>query len=158
MTATVLSFTTDFPEFASVPEPQIAFWLNVAVNMVNEDRWGDLTDTGVELLAAHHIAIFRKAFTDSKTNPQALIGASQGVLASKAVDGASGGYDIAAATIQDAGNLNLTAYGTTFARLAKIFGAGGLQVTGGFGFEAYLAYGGPAGGMSGGAGGGPGGF
>jgi hypothetical protein len=159
MTVTVQSFQTDFPEFINVPQAQISFWLNVAVNMINTDRFGDLSDQVTELLMAHFIAVFNQTRTNLANNqPGALIGASSAVLASKGAGGLAAGYDVAAATIADAGNFNLTSYGTTFKWFQRIFGAGAIQVTGGFNFEAFLAFGGPSGGLSGGAGGGPGGF
>ena len=159
MTVTVASFQTDFPEFTNIPPGMITFWLNVATSMVNEERFGDITDQVTELLMAHFIAVFNQVTTNLANNqPGALIGASSAVLASKGAGPLSAGYDVAAATIAEAGNFNLTTYGTTFKWFQKIFGAGGIQVNGGFNFEAYLAFGGPSGGLSGGAGGGPGGF
>jgi Protein of unknown function (DUF4054) len=159
MTVTVQSFQTDFPEFSNIPPAQVSFWLNVAFNMVDQCLFGNLADQVTELLMAHFIAVFNQVTTNLANNqPGALIGASSAVLASKGAGPLSAGYDVAAATIADAGNFNLTAYGTTFKWFQKIFGAGGIQITGGFNFEAYLAFGGPAGGLSGGAGGDPGGF
>ena len=159
MTVTVQSFQNDFPEFTNVPLSQLSFWLNVATNMINADLFGDLADSVTELLMAHYVAVFNQVTTNLANNqPGALIGASSGVLATKGAGPLSAGYDVAAATIQDAGNLNLTAYGTTFLRFQQIFGAGVIQVTGGFNYSAYLAFGGPSGGLWGGAGGDPGGF
>jgi hypothetical protein len=159
MTVTVQSFQTDFPEFSAVPPAQITFWLNVATNMINTELFGDLADSVTELLMAHYIAVFNQVSTNLANNqPGALIGASPGVLASKGAGPLSAGYDVAAATIEGAGNLNLTAYGTTFKWFQNIFGAGVIQVTGGFNYAAYLAFGGPSGGLWGGAGGDPGGF
>ena len=55
-------------------------------------------------------------------------GSSSGVQSSKSVDGVSVSYDTTVATVEGAGNLNLTTYGTRFAELRDMFGAGGLQL------------------------------
>jgi hypothetical protein len=51
-----------------------------------------------------------------------------GPVASKSIDKVSVSYDTAAAAMKDAGDFNLTTYGVRYLRIAKMMGAGGLQL------------------------------
>lgn len=129
MAVTVASFRADFPEFTSntaYPDATVAFWLGLAGKMLSADRWGDLTDYGIELFVAHNITL---AARDLKTADAGGFGGSgAGVTSSKTVDKVSVSYDTAAATIEGAGNWNLTTYGTRYIQLARLVGAGGVQL------------------------------
>ncbi len=127
MTATTATFRADFPEFSGATDAKIAFWLNVATNLVNPNQWSDLTDTGVELLTAHYVSIDMKEARAAGA-PGGVPGGAVGVLTAKAAGGISGSYDVASAAEPDAGQLNLTSYGKRYAALRRLFGAGGLQI------------------------------
>ena len=116
-----------FPALADVnvyTDPSMNLWIGVATKLVNEDRWGDLTDTGIMLYAAHNIVI------DAMDGRIGVVpGASmQGVVTSKSVGGVSVGIDASSASEADAGNWNLTTYGTRYYRLMRMMGAGPVQV------------------------------
>jgi hypothetical protein len=129
MTVTASSFRADFPEFASTtnyPDAQVDFWIDAAGQLVSEDRWGTLYDFGVELLVAHNLTLGRR--DQVAVAGGGVGGASGGVVSSKSVDKVSVSYDTGAATFEGAGDLNTTMYGIRWNRLARMFGAGGLQI------------------------------
>ncbi|GAA7770968.1 hypothetical protein RN01_29820 [Cupriavidus sp. SHE] len=122
-------FRLDFPEFADdtkYTDASVEFWLTVSESLVNPCRWGVLTDQGIELCTAHHLVL---AARDEAT---AAIGGTPGQVtgpqSSKAVDKVSASYDTGAATIDDAGMWNLTTYGVRYLTLARLMGAGGMQL------------------------------
>ncbi|MCX5495375.1 DUF4054 domain-containing protein [Kaistia dalseonensis] len=129
MTVTVSSFRADFPEFASIvtyPDAMVAFWLTTAAKLLSIDRWAELLDLGTELFIAHNLALGAR---DQKAAVAGGIGGSSaGLVASKAVDKVSVSYDTGAAAIEGAGAWNLTTYGTRYIQLARMIGAGGLQL------------------------------
>ncbi|TDV39534.1 uncharacterized protein DUF4054 [Paraburkholderia caballeronis] len=125
----IAQFRQSFPEFAddaTYPDPVVQIWLTVAVSLVNPLRWVELTDIGVGLVTAHHLAL---SIRDHKT---AAVGGVPGQVAapqtSKSVDKVSASYDTSAVTIDGAGFWNSTMYGIRYLTMARMMGAGGLQV------------------------------
>ncbi len=128
MIVTASLFLADFPEFSDVskyPLTQVNLWLTAASNFVNEDRWGDMAKIGVELVAAHHLAMFA---ANAKAAKSGTPGTLSGQLTSKAVDKVSAGYAENKGVIDGAGAWNLTTYGIQYLTLAQMFGAGGIQL------------------------------
>ena len=126
---TPAKFREDFPEFddtARYPDASVSFWLTVSASLVNECRWGVLTDQGIELCTAHHLVL--AARDEQAASVGGIPGQMTGPLASKAVDKVSASYDTGAATIDDGGFWNLTTYGVRYLTLAKMMGAGGIQL------------------------------
>ncbi|KWC56565.1 DUF4054 domain-containing protein [Burkholderia ubonensis] len=124
----VSQFRQSFPEFdaATYSDPLVQFWLTVAVSLVNAERWGELTDLGVALVTAHHLALAAK---DQKTAAiRGVPGQVTGPQSSKAVDKVSASYDTAAVAIKDGGFWNATMYGIRYLSLAQMMGAGGMQL------------------------------
>jgi len=122
-------FRADFPEFADptkYSDASVEFWLTVSVSLVNPDRWGVLTDQGIELCTAHHLVL--AARDQASASVGGIPGQVNGPQSSKAVDKVSASYDTGAATIDDAGMWNLTTYGVRFLTLARLMGAGGMQL------------------------------
>ncbi|MDW3684900.1 DUF4054 domain-containing protein [Cupriavidus sp. CV2] len=122
-------FRQDFPEFSDTTrytDAVVDFWLIVAVSLVNECRWGVLTDQGIELVTAHHLVL--AARDEAAENVGGIPGQMTGPLASKSVDKVSSSYDTGAATIEDGGFWNLTSYGVRYLTLAKLMGMGGVQL------------------------------
>lgn len=123
------TFRQDFPEFADTtayPNGTVNFYLGLGVKLLPADRWQDVLDYGLELFTAHHLAI---ATRDQQT---AAIGGVPGVMTgpqtSKTVDKVSVSYDTNAATYEDAGFWNMSSYGVRFWQLARMVGAGGVQL------------------------------
>ena len=130
MAVTVASFRFTFPEFSDAslyPDDSITFWQSVATQMVNANRWGSLTDVGVSLLTAHYIVFAAKDQMAAEAG--GIPGEATGNVSGKSVDKVSVSYDSSAIAASGAsGDLVLSSYGIRFARLAKMFGAGGLQI------------------------------
>lgn len=122
-------FREDFPEFSDdvkYSTPVVEFWLTVSTSLVNSCRWGILTDQGIELCTAHHLVL--AARDEQASDVGGIPGQMTGPLSSKAVDKVSASYDTGAATIDDGGFWNLTTYGVRYLTLAKMMGAGGIQL------------------------------
>jgi len=129
MTITVPQFRADYPEFNSstdYPNSQIEYYLALAEKLLPADRWGNVLDNAVELYVAHHIAMEARAQAEAASG--VVPGQTTGPISSKSVDKVSVGFDTSSATEEKGGHWNLTIYGTRFLRLAKLFGAGPLQV------------------------------
>lgn len=129
MTVTVTSFRISFPEFGSVaayPNAQVEMWLAWALLQTNVNRWGNLLDLGVSLYLAHVLTLQRQAMVSAAAgNPP---GVSSGPVSGETVGPISASYDTQVASVEGAGNLNLTTYGTRLKELRNMVGAGGVQV------------------------------
>ncbi|KVN62698.1 MULTISPECIES: DUF4054 domain-containing protein [Burkholderia cepacia complex] len=125
----IAQFRQSFPEFddtTTYPDSLVQFWMTVAVSLVNADRWGELTDLGIALVTAHHLAL---ALKDQKTAAVGGVpGQVTGPQSSKAVDKVSASYDTAAVAIKDGGFWNATMYGVRYLSLAQMMGSGGIQL------------------------------
>ncbi|AJY13231.1 DUF4054 domain-containing protein [Burkholderia dolosa] len=117
---------SEFNDTTTYPDALVQFWMTVAVSLVNADRWGDLTDLGIALVTAHHLAL---AVKDQKMAAVGGVpGQVSGPQSSKAVDKVSASYDTAAVAIKDGGFWNATMYGVRYLSLAMMMGAGGMQL------------------------------
>lgn len=128
-TFTAGAFRAAFPEFANTelyPDPQIDFWAELAQAQVNQCRWGNQWLRGVYLYTAHELVLARQNAQAAAVggNP----GQQGGIANTKTVGNATIGYDASTSTEKDAGWWNLTTYGKQFIRLARIFGAGCVQL------------------------------
>lgn len=128
---------TDFPEWATIVgvtsqqlTSMLQFWLNAAYSFLNADRWGAQLDLGAELFAMHHVALECRDLRAAAGG--AIPGLVQGIVTSKAVGDVSEGLDVSHAMELDAGHWNNTLYGTRFIRIARMMGAGPIQVGIGF--------------------------
>jgi len=125
----IAQFRSDFPEFSNTttyPDTSVSLWMTVATSMVNACRWMELTDIGIELVTAHHL-VLEKRDSDAVA-AGGTPGEIKGPTTSKSVDKVSVGYDSNAVALSDAGFWNLTTYGVRFLTMARMMGAGGLQV------------------------------
>lgn len=116
-------FRTDFPEFADEAKytpAMVEFWLKLAVLRLNEKRWADLYDFGIELFVAHQLVLATKNLKTA--------GVQVAPVASKSVDKVSVSYDTSAVTLDNAGHWSTTNYGQQFWQLLLMAGAGGVQV------------------------------
>jgi hypothetical protein len=138
MTATAASLRGHFPEFTDpvrYPDGWITFWLGIAYNLLNTCRWNALLDHGAELFTCHHLALSARAAADAAIAagmqaPQLakVPGMAEGMVASKTVDKVTIAYDTEAIALEKGGFWNLTMYGIQFLTLARMHGAGGIQV------------------------------
>lgn len=119
----------DFPAFGNqnvYPLSSIGFWLAVATQLVNASVWGDLANTGIELLAAHHMVLEARAVRAASTG--AVGGITEGPVAGKTIDKVSITFAVEAAKEDGAGSYNSTIYGQRFWHLTQLVGAGGVQL------------------------------
>jgi hypothetical protein len=129
----VAQFRINFPEFSDTvryPSSQISFWATFAEAQVREAVWKDQKTMGVQLYVAHEITL--AAQNKSVAGYGGAPGAQSGPVNSKAVGGANVSYDTQSTTEKDAGYWNLTTYGKQYYRLLRIFGAGAIQLPGGW--------------------------
>lgn len=125
----IVQFRLDFPEFTDTiryPNAQITLWSAVAAKQVRSTVWGDLFNTGVQLYTAHCIALASQNVKAGTVG--GMPGTGGGVPNTKTVGSVTVGYDSVSTAEKDAGWWNLTNYGKQFIHLARIFGAGCVQL------------------------------
>lgn len=128
-TFTVGLFRTQLPEFANTvtyPDQMIEFWAALAQAQVRSCVWKTQWLMGVSLYTAHEITL--AAQNAKAAAAGGMPGTSGGVANTKTVGSVTVGYDQTTTTEKDAGYWNLTNYGRQFIRLARIFGAGAIQL------------------------------
>lgn len=116
------------PNLVQIDKSSIAFWLNIASKMLNQNRWPDpdIYNLGIEMFAAHHVALETLAARDMQV--AGVPGVAAGIVAGKSAGDVSITYDTGSVVEFDAGHWNYTVYGKRFIRLARLAGAGPIQV------------------------------
>ena len=130
----VSQFRQLLPEFADssvYTDESITPWLWIGSRQLNPLRWGQMLWIGIAWFAAHQLSLGRQALLTARRG--GVPGTSSGVVASKSVNGVSVSYDTGLSGLKDAGDWNLTTYGIRFLNFARMFGSGGLQLTGDWG-------------------------
>lgn len=119
-------FISHFPEFATAPEAQIAFWSEQAERLLPVKIWGTSREFGVELFTAHQLTL---ALGNARAATVGGIpGGQQGGVTAKGVDKVSVSYDVGSVGELNGGHWNESSYGRQFLRLARNVGAGGRQL------------------------------
>jgi len=129
MSLTPTQFRSDFPEFANTavyPDALVQTWLTVAASLVNGSRWMELTNVGIELVTAHHLVLSLRDQTAASVG--GVPGIMTGPTSAKSVDKVSTSYDTGAAALDGAGFWSLSSYGIRYLSLARMMGAGGMQI------------------------------
>ena len=130
MSVTPTSFRQQFPEFKDpllYSDAVINGYVTLAGAFLNAERWGtDVIDFGTSLFVAHYLVL--SARDAMSTNAGGVPGAVTGVISSTAVDRFSAGYDTGAVTMENGAFWNMTRYGIDFLRIARMMGAGGMQL------------------------------
>jgi hypothetical protein len=130
MNPSVEQFRSDFPEFTDTtlyPDSLVTAWLTVATTLLsNASRWGTLLTTGQELVTAHYIVL--QARDQAAASAGGTPGTPSGLQASKSVGDVSVNYDYSRTTYEGAAFWNLTSYGQRYYAMARMMGAGGIQV------------------------------
>jgi hypothetical protein len=122
---TITKFRGDLKAFkdeALFPDDVINFWLTVATQMVDPNRWMDMTYLGIEMFTAHHVVLDVRNTMDVSVG--SLPGLTRGAISAESVGPVSISYDTATTTEEDAGNWNLTVYGLRYIHFARQYGAG----------------------------------
>ena len=127
---TIAQFRIDFPEFADskqYPDSAITYWLAVATLLLNPCRIPpEIIILAAELYIAHNILL--EAMDTQTALAGGWPGVNKGVVNSETPGEVTVSYDTAPSVEPDAGHWNLTRYGTRFIRLARMAGAGPVQV------------------------------
>jgi hypothetical protein len=126
---TSAEFRRRHPEFAdqrTYREEDVLMWLDMAAKRLRPERWADLLDHGTGLYVAHQLAATQPAQAASRRG--GIAGQGGGVVQSKSVDKVSVSYDTGAITVEGGGDWNATTYGRQFLQLARLVGAGGVQL------------------------------
>jgi hypothetical protein len=124
-------FRAAFPEFKDTvryPDELINFWAGLAILQVLPRVWKRAWFQGMCLYVAHEITMAER--NEKTAQNGGVPGTFGGIANSKTVGGASVGYDSTVTSERDGGWWNLTTYGKQFLRLARIFGAGAIQLNG----------------------------
>ena len=124
------TFLMAFPEFnnaSQYPFPQRQLWFNLALNNLDQARWGDYYEVGLYLFTAHHLSILG-GDNKSKAGRPGQIPFPTG---SKSVGSVSVSYDtsiLSTLASQGAGFWGLSMYGMRFWQLVQMVGMGGVQI------------------------------
>lgn len=131
MTLAVADFRTVFPEFADpavATDTLIQFYLTLAYDSLNPEAWGDRLDAGAGFYAAHYVALaVQRASGVARGTSPGLVGATSGVVTSKAVGSVSKSMDVRLGATEGAGLFNLTVYGQSYLALLASVGVGVMQ-------------------------------
>ena len=132
-------FRSDLPEFSDTtqfPESALTYWMNLGLLMLNQSRWGVAGaggtsarteyDMGLEMFMAHNITL--EAQAQNQVGVGGIPGPAQGPVTSKSAGDVSISYNTEAAIELEAGHWNNTVYGQRFIRMARMYGAGCIQV------------------------------
>lgn len=129
MAVTATSFRASYPEFADTvkfTDPTVNYYIALAGVLLNAARWTAVLGVGTELFVAHNVSIEARALEEGAAG--GIPGGPTGPINSASVDKVSVGYDTGSGIEADAGHWNLTVYGTRFIKLARMMGAGPLQI------------------------------
>lgn len=124
-----LSFRESMPMFADVslyPSAQFNFYLNMGKKLLPESRWDDLLDEGLTFYVAHYLTLYQRSMLASDVGGD--VGKVVGNETSKSVDSVSKSMDVSSVSLTDAGHWNQTTFGIQFLQLARMIGAGGIQL------------------------------
>lgn len=123
------SFRESMPMFADVslyPSAQFNFYLNMGKKLLPESRWDDLLDEGLTFYIAHYLTLYERSMLASDVGGD--VGKVVGNETSKSVDSVSKSMDVSSVSLTDAGHWNQTTFGIQFLQLARMIGAGGIQL------------------------------
>lgn len=123
------SFRESMPMFEDVslyPSAQFNFYLTMGKKLLPESRWDDLLDEGLTFYVAHYLTLYQRSMLASDVGSDA--GQVVGNETSKSVDSVSYSVDVSSISLTDAGHWNQTTFGIQFLQLARMIGAGGIQL------------------------------
>jgi hypothetical protein len=133
MTVTATSFRQQFQAFSDpsvYDDATINSYINIAVDLLDANRWAEQLDYGTSLFTAHHLVLIARdnAFVSAGGIP----GTVQSIINQKQVDKVSVSYDTQEVLIKGGDYWNMTSYGIRFLHMARMMGAGGI-IAGGLG-------------------------
>jgi hypothetical protein len=127
---TIAQFRSDFSEFSDTskyPDALVLLWLTIASFQVqNTERWATLLPTAQELVTAHYLVISARDRAAGAAG--ATPGLPMGLVTAESAADLSTTYDFTSLLYADAGTWNQTTYGQRYYSLARMIGAGGMQL------------------------------
>lgn len=123
------SFRESMPMFADTdlyPAAKFNFYLNMGKKLLPESRWDDLLDEGLTFFIAHYLTLYQRSMDAADMGGDA--GQVVGNETSKSVDSVSYSVDVSSVSLTDAGHWNQTTFGVQFLQMARMVGAGGIQL------------------------------
>jgi hypothetical protein len=129
----IATFRAAFPEFANItkfPDAMVTYWADIAEWRLDSRRWGAAKQNGVYLYVAHQITLAAQNVATADVGGAS--GAQSGPVNSKTVGAVTVAYDTAQTAEEGAGFWNLSTYGKQFYHLVRLFGAGPVQLSGGY--------------------------
>lgn len=124
----IAQFRIDFPEFADdavYTDGMVSFWDGIAQKSVDVTRWGDLYTQGISLFVAHNIALQARSIAGSGSGGAGFVA---GAISQKSIGDVSVSYDNEITKLDNAGQWALTIYGQQYLQLARMIGAGAVQL------------------------------
>lgn len=124
-------FLEVYPQFTSIPEAIVNFYIGLANSSLSYARWGDQWVFGMTLYVAHFLTLYLQATNNLNANSPAFQvlqnSYSQGLVASKSAGSLSKSYDYGSINddLKGWAAWKLTAFGQQFATIAKLIGKGG---------------------------------
>jgi len=126
------TFRQHFPEFdyTVYPDYLVQTYLDLGGIMVSPWRWKRMRQRGIELVAAHMLALHQFALLSACGGAGGLgiPGLARGIMTTKSVSKVSVGYDASHFMQEGAGPWNYTVYGQEFYWLMKMVGTGGVEM------------------------------
>ena len=120
-----------FADSAVYPDPDVQFWLTAAHTLLVPERWGgedsDLYKLGTQCFVAHYITV--DALMAKEAGNGGIGGLRGGMIASEGGDKVNVSFDMASVAEDGGGQWNQTVWGKRYYRLARIVGAGPVQVS-----------------------------
>lgn len=126
---TPADFRTALPEFAntiSFTDSMLNYWLTLAPKLLNQSRWGNLYDHGIQNFVAHNVVL--EALAKKTADVGGVPGLTKGAISSESPGSVSVSYDTGAVTIEGAAHWNETLYGRRFMLLVKTVGMGPISI------------------------------
>jgi hypothetical protein len=127
-----VTFREHFPEFdhATYPNHLVQTYLDLGGIMCSPDVWLRMRQRGIELVAAHMLALHQYAMLSAYsggTGVPGVPGLARGLIASKSVSKVSVGYDVRVGYMESAGPWNYTVYGQEYYWWLRLVGTGGYE-------------------------------
>lgn len=131
LVVTPTEFRSDFPEFEDATiylTSTINYWLSVASFLLNAERFieNNTLILATECFVAHQMVLEAQASAAAKLG--GWPGISKGAISAEGAGDVNLSYEVPMTLEEDAGNYNLTTYGTRFWQLANMAGMGPIQV------------------------------
>ena len=115
----------EFSNSAQYSDDDINLWIGLASEAINAALVGNRRTIMMCYYIAHHLTLARR---DQAAANAATPGQATGLISGKSAGGITISYNNSATTNEKAGHWNLTTYGTRFYSLARMAGAGGVQL------------------------------